>query len=540
MRAVLTTATRLRLALAAIVVFVNAVQGDGVTVLPWVLLVVVGDLVAGYLLAHEDVLLPHRSRAAAAAVTLGGGVAAGLSVLAGPGALPLFAVPLFRAGELAARRQVALTVLAVTVGAAWASFLNPSLQLALPQLLLWGGLAAGLGILAAWEERINPRSEREDAVTGEAAMLLARLSELSSSLEGGLDPALLAERVLDALPADASRRSAVLVGPPGGHAVPLTLRGAVRVPWAQPTSDPAGIIGSAWCDGRVSYGFAGGRALVAAPLKDTQGQQVGLLITDRLAEVGPDQDEVTAIVDAGQRHSASLAVALAYVALREQAGLEERRELARTMHDGIAQEVAALGFQLDMIRYAAQQAGDSTAGELADLRQEVARILGDVRANITDLRVGIRPEHGLGAAVSTRLQQFGTQTGAEVRVSLKESGFRLPAATEVRLYRVLLDVLSDAQRHDAALVEVELSVAAPHFALTVTHDGSTSLKQARLAERLEGEAATLTVTNDAVDGTVVTCTLQPDDDRAVPPGDSPSPSPSRSRRDGAPVLAVAS
>ena len=536
-----TTATRLRLALAAIVVFVNAIQGGGARVLPWVLVVLTGDLVAGYLLAHQDVLLPQRSRAAAVAVTLAAGVGAGLSVLAGPGALPLLLVPLFRAGELPGRRYVAFTVLAVIVGATWATVLDPSLPLTIPQLLLGGGLAVALGLLSAWQERSNPRVEPEDAVTGEAALLLARLSELSSSLEGGLDPALLAERVLDALPADASRRSAVLVGRPAGHAVALTLRGAVRVPWAQPTSDPAGIIGSAWCNGRVSSGFAGGRALVAAPLMDTQSQQVGLLITDRLAEVGPDQDEVTTIVDAGARHSASLAVALAYVALREQAGLEERRELARTMHDGIAQEVAALGFQLDLIRYAAQQAGDSTAGDLAQLRQEVARILGDVRANITDLRVGIRPEHGLGAAVSTRLQQFGTATGAQVRVSLKESGFRLPAATEVRLYRVLLDVLSDAQRHHATLVEVELSVAAPHFALTVTHDGATSLKQTRLAERLEGEAATLTVSNDPVEGTVVTCHLQPDDDHAGTFGDGATkPFPSRARRDGAPILAVAS
>lgn len=505
--------------------------------LPWALLVVACDLVAGYLLAHEDVLLPHRSRGAAAAVTLAGGVCAGLSMLTGPSALPLFAVPLFRAGERGRRRLVAFTVVAVVVGAVAAALVRPELGTTMPQMLLWVALAASLGVLSAWEERINSRPDTEDPVTGEAALLLSRLAELSTSLEGGLDPALLAERVLDALPADASRRSAVLVGPPGGHAVPLTLRGAVRVPWAQPTSDPAGIIGSAWCDGRVSYGFAGGRALVAAPLLDTQGAQVGLLITDRLADIGPDQDEVAAIVEAGQRHSASLAVALAYVALREQAGLEERRELARTMHDGVAQEVAALGFQLDMVRYAAAQAGDTVAGELAELRQEVARILGDVRANITDLRVGIRPEHGLGAALSTRLQQFGTATGATVQVSLKESGFRLPPATEVRLYRILLDVLSDAQRHDAALVEVELVVAAPHFSLTITHDAATSLKQPRLAQRLEGESATLSVTSSADSGTTVTCHLQPSDEA---PAASPTTSDPTSRRDGSHLVAVAS
>ncbi len=508
MREVFSTATRLRVGLAAVVLFVNAVQGHGIAVLPWALLVVACDIVAGFLLANEDVLLPHRTRRAALGATVLSGFAAGLAFLAGPGALPLVLIPFFRAGE---RRKigVVLTFAAVAMGAAVALLVDPTHALSMDQFLVWGLLAVVIGVLAAWEDRVV-RPEPADPVAGEAAKLVARLAEISANLDGGLDPAMLAETVIDGLPEDPTRRSAVLIGQPGGHAMPLTLRGAVRVPWAQPSSDPAGIIGSAWCEGEVSYGFAGGRALVACPIVDTQGTQVGVLVTDRIADVGPDRTEVEAVRAAVGVHSPGLTVALAYAALREDAGLEERRELARTLHDGVAQEVAALGFQLDMIRFAAQAKGDSCAADLAELRGEVARILGDVRSNITDLRVGLRPETGLGSAISNRLQQFGTTTGAVVRVSLNESGFRLPPQTEIRLYRLLLDVLTDAHRHGAAHVDVELSVAAPHFALSVRHDGrKTTLRENRLLERLEGEpSARLDFSTDPA-GTTVDVTAQP-------------------------------
>ena len=98
-----------------------------------------------------------------------------------------------------------------------------------------------------------------------------------------------------------------------------------------------------------------------------------------------------------------------------------------------------------------------------------------------------------GGAGAARLRQVGATSGAGVAVVRRESGFRLPAATEVRLYRLLLDVLVDAQRHRAHHVEVELIVAAPHFQFTISHSGATSLSVAALRERLDDIACQLSV-----------------------------------------------
>jgi signal transduction histidine kinase len=491
--AVLSTSTRLRIAIAAVVLVVNALLGDGSLVLPWALLVAGVDVVAGFLLAHEDVLLPHRSQRAAVAATVIGAFAAGLSLLAGAGALPLFVIPLYRAGERGGRGGVAMTGGALAVGAGIAQTVGPPAVLPLGQVVLWGALAVSLGTLAAWEDRITPRRRLRDPIADEAAIVLGRLAQLSAGMDGGLDQTVMAERILDHLPSKPGLRGVVLAGTPVSVAIPIALRGAARVPWPEPREDDHNTRQRAWTLGVPGNDVEDNRAVVAVPLRDVRGEQVGMLVADWPARTPATAAEVLEITEAAERYSTGLAVAMSYAHLREQAGMDERRHLARAMHDGIAQEIAAVGFHIDMVRYAAQQAGDSTAPELANLRAEVARILIDLRNDITDLRVGLRPEHGLGAAVSARLQQFGATTGAVVTVVLRESGFRLPAATEVRLYRLLLDVLADAQRHRAHHVEVELIVAAPHFQFTISHSGATSLSVAALRERLDDIACQLSV-----------------------------------------------
>jgi signal transduction histidine kinase len=80
--------------------------------------------------------------------------------------------------------------------------------------------------------------------------------------------------------------------------------------------------------------------------------------------------------------------------------------------------------------------------------------------------------------IGARLQNFGSATGMTTRMHLSENGFRLPAHTEVLIYRLFLQVLVDA-RHaaDATAMDVRLNVAAPRAELWVSHDGSSTLSK---------------------------------------------------------------
>src|SRR6478752_10237299 len=95
---VLSTGTRLRVAVVVIVLLVNAVHGSSLSVLPWALLVLAADVVTGAALTIAP-LRPHDRRVLGLTLTLAGAAMAGLSLTAGAGGLLLVIIPLFRAGE---------------------------------------------------------------------------------------------------------------------------------------------------------------------------------------------------------------------------------------------------------------------------------------------------------------------------------------------------------------------------------------------------------------------------------------------------------
>jgi len=357
----------------------------------------------------------------------------------------------------------------------------------------WLRLCLG-GMLGAWSASERSSSaEHPSAATGdqppaarEAAVLLRRLDTLAGALDGGFDAPASAELLLDAVDAAVpSRHRAVLVGFGHDPAVPLALRGTDRVPWPDPALAEAGPAGSllrrVWGSGTAQRGSmqveGETRPVLAAPLRDPMGDRIGVLVLERSPGADFDDAEVREVVQLAEAHSPNLDVSLIFAALRERAGFEERERLAREMHDGIAQELVALGYQIDVVRRRATRDGSPLAGELDDLRVGFGEALADLRLQIADLRITVRPDQGLGAVVGARLQRFGSSTGLRVVLRLDESGFRLPAHVETMTYRLLLDLLNDARSAPGATsVDVTLDVAAPQVFLQVHHDGRTSLR----------------------------------------------------------------
>ena len=160
------------------------------------------------------------------------------------------------------------------------------------------------------------------------------------------------------------------------------------------------------------------------------------------------------------------------------------------MHDGIAQDLVYVGFCLDRLAVTAAEQ-PSVARELRELRAEVSRILGDMRLSIADLRIGVRPDEGLGRTLSAMLQRFGTTAGCSVQVELHESTFRLPAAVEMGLARLAHEMLLDARSGGAKEVRLVLRTDPPLGSLVVEHDGRTSWDDTRPVPALLGRDAAL-------------------------------------------------
>ena len=484
------TPTLLRSAIVAMAIAVGSIgHGLLLEVLPWALVILILDLIACNLLGFGPGQSSTRRNQALTvtllgAVVAGGVIAASSAPSPSPGML-LLLIPVFRAGEVRGRWAAAAAVgisMVVVFGAAQA---HGTLTTAyLTSNLRWAILALGLGLSGAWtatlkERRSQPRASATTAAQ-EAARLLRRLSDLAGALDGGFDAPAAAELLLhavsDKIPGS---RMAVLTGIGAEPAVPLALRGIDRLPWPSPTTADS-VIGRVWRTGVAEAGFWTSvneeRAIAAAPLHDSEGARIGIVVVDRFAFAPFVDKDLQALVDLAEGHSANVDVALIFAALRQHAAFEERERLAREMHDGIAQELVALGYRIDVARRKAAIGAPQFAPVLMEARADLSRVLTDLRLRIADLRMAVRPDQGLGAVVGARLQQFGAATGLTVGLRLSESPYRLPAHLETLIYRLILDVLNDARNAQGVSgIEARLDVNAPQAWLHITHDGETHL-----------------------------------------------------------------
>jgi signal transduction histidine kinase len=194
---------------------------------------------------------------------------------------------------------------------------------------------------------------------------------------------------------------------------------------------------------------------------------VAVVVLTTQGTIGDDELERCrkAIAQAGPR----LASALLFDDVRHLATVDERMRLAREIHDGIAQDIASVGYALDDI---ARDADPGTAGRLASLREHLGGLVSDLRLSIFDLRAGVDESVGLARTLGDYVQRVGPQAGLIVHVSMDESPHRLPVATEVELLRIVQEAVTNVRKHARAKnLWLTVEVDPPRAHVTVVDDG---------------------------------------------------------------------
>ncbi len=146
----------------------------------------------------------------------------------------------------------------------------------------------------------------------------------------------------------------------------------------------------------------------------------------------------------------------------------ERKNLSRELHDEIGQTLTVLKLALGRVRRQAQGAGTSL--------DEVAEIVDGLSASIRDISRRLRPPmiDDLGLAATVRWYLAGMQRNTEIQYDLQENlgQQRLDGATELAVFRVLQEAVSNVLRHaDAMSIEVSLELDPQALTLTVVDDG---------------------------------------------------------------------
>ncbi len=492
--------TRLRCTIAVLSLVGAALADQWPLVAPAVLAVVLLELVADRRPGSRQVTL-----LLSAAVVV---VVCVLVVRSTPMVLPLLLVPAYRAGEQHGGRVALGVSAAVGTGPAVAALLSSG---PVGHAVQWWVLSVLLGQLGAWGARVEQAERRSGTQAAqEAGRLLGRLQDLARSLPAGFDVQAVAASLVDQVGerhgGPRFDRAAVLVRVDDTSVTPVALSGAERLPWRDPVTAP-GTPHDAWTRREPVHsvraadraGRRQGSVMLAVPLADRDDELLGLLVLERLVPHPMTQGEVDHVVEECRRTVPQLHAALAFTELRHMSEVAERERLAREMHDGVAQDLSALGFAVDVALKRVRERDDETAAVLRGVRSELTRTIGDIRMSIADLRSSPRPERGLGAALSSHVQALGSTGDLAVTMALRESPFRLPAHVESVLLRLALDLVTHTRTGEGATaLAVELDCRPPQAMLRLVRTGGGPwTPDAGLVQALRAVGGDLVLVEDA-------------------------------------------
>ncbi|MCG8402165.1 MAG: histidine kinase [Firmicutes bacterium] len=137
---------------------------------------------------------------------------------------------------------------------------------------------------------------------------------------------------------------------------------------------------------------------------------------------------------------------------------EERKRVAREIHDGPAQLLANIVIRTEYIIKLMVVQPEDVKNELTGLRELVRQSLQDVRKIIFDLRPMVLDDLGLKPALHRYVEDYKKHYKINAEFVFSGKHERLSPPVEVALFRIIQEALNNAQKHSEAehvLVEME-------------------------------------------------------------------------------------
>jgi two-component system nitrate/nitrite sensor histidine kinase NarX len=204
---------------------------------------------------------------------------------------------------------------------------------------------------------------------------------------------------------------------------------------------------------------------------------------------------------------------------KEAAVSNERGLLAQELHDSIAQSLAFLKIQVQLLRKAlARDDGPGAQRTLGEIETGVLESYGDVRELLMHFRTRADAED-IEPALRTTLRKFQLQTGLSTDIEVEGHGVALPNDVQIQVLHIVQEALSNVRKHAGARA-VKLKVEqAPQWRFTVADDGDGFDTEGAvgedhvglriMAERACRIGAQLDVRSAPGGGTAVSLTLEP-------------------------------
>jgi signal transduction histidine kinase len=148
---------------------------------------------------------------------------------------------------------------------------------------------------------------------------------------------------------------------------------------------------------------------------------------------------------------------------------EERRRIARDLHDDFGQRLATLQLEVDRMRGTATQ---TIQNELESAGSDISSLIDDMRRLSHSLHPFTLEYAGLCPALAELSSRFKQRTGIEVKCTCDIAPRKLPIDFELCIYRVAQEALQNIRKHSGASnVEIRVSETLGLISLAVVDDG---------------------------------------------------------------------
>jgi signal transduction histidine kinase len=151
---------------------------------------------------------------------------------------------------------------------------------------------------------------------------------------------------------------------------------------------------------------------------------------------------------------------------------EERRRIARELHDSVGQLVAAMSMNLSVVDRESLQLSPAAAGALSENRNLVQELSRQIRTISHLLHPPLLDEVGLASALQWYVEGFAERSKIQVSLDLPADFGRLSPEIETAIFRIVQECLTNVHRHSGSdTAAVQITIIANQLRVEVKDSG---------------------------------------------------------------------
>jgi PAS domain S-box-containing protein len=161
-----------------------------------------------------------------------------------------------------------------------------------------------------------------------------------------------------------------------------------------------------------------------------------------------------------------------YIEAITQAQEQERKRIARELHDDTAQQLIALSHQLEEFSTGNPRLSAADIESLNAFHRRLKEAMYSVRIFSRDLRPPMIDDLGLVPALEWLVEHLNSESRMGIEMKINGAGRRLAPEAELSIFRIVQEALSNVRRHaEATSVNVKLEFGEPGIAVAVEDNG---------------------------------------------------------------------